>query len=97
MQRRILAILSLGALLVLAPACSRLGGDTTTAKSVTVETLESPSSLPASWGHLVSVSSAAQYPDLVQLWLQDGEGTIRMVVFNVTTSELVHVRRIGRQ
>jgi hypothetical protein len=35
--------------------------------------------LPTAYGELVSVTTAAQYPDWSQLWFVDDEGTIRMV------------------
>ncbi len=35
--------------------------------------------LPTAYGELVSVTTAAQYPDWSQLWFVDDEGNIRMV------------------
>jgi hypothetical protein len=42
------------------------------------------------------VSSIADYTDLVQLWFEDGGGAIRIVVFRVSTGELLSARRISR-
>ncbi|MCP4685549.1 MAG: hypothetical protein GY867_08865 [bacterium] len=35
--------------------------------------------LPTAYGELVSVTTAAPYPDWAQLWFVDDEGIIRMV------------------
>jgi hypothetical protein len=35
--------------------------------------------LPTAYGELVSVTTAAEYPDWAQLWFIDEEGVIRMV------------------
>lgn len=35
--------------------------------------------LPDAYGELVSVTTAAEYPDWAQLWFVDDEGVIRMV------------------
>lgn len=97
MRSRILAMVLLALLVLLIPSCTKLDRGSSTAEAVPAETLPGATTVPASWGHLVSVSSAAQYPDLVQLWFEDAEGNVRMAVFNLTSNELAHARRIGRQ
>jgi hypothetical protein len=76
--------------------CRRLGPPEARAKVAVTETLPSGDVVPTEWGRLVSVSSIADYTDLVQLWFEDGGGAIRIVVFRVSTGELLSARRISR-
>ena len=39
--------------------------------------------IPASWGPLISVSNAGQYPMMVQLWFQDKDGNLYMIPYNI--------------
>ncbi len=39
--------------------------------------------IPASWGKLISVSSASKYPMMVQLWFQDNDGNVYMIPYNI--------------
>jgi hypothetical protein len=47
-----------------------------------VEELPASGSVPGEWGDLVAVSNSSQFAHLFQLWFQDEQGTIRMVVFD---------------
>jgi hypothetical protein len=52
--------------------------------------------VPAAWGDLVAVSSIGDYPDLVQLYFQDEQKTVRQVVMRVKTGELLNTFVIRR-
>ncbi len=94
MSRRIVGVLLILALVALMPACQKL--PTAPKAGVAKEVLRTPASIPPEWGRLVGVSSAPQYPDLVQLWFQDDSLNVRMVVFSVATGELWNASLIPR-
>jgi hypothetical protein len=96
MLRRTAGILLLPALLLLA-SCRRIDTPIARGDALPQEPMQPTSAIPASWGNLVSVSSAALYPDLVQLWFQDAGGNLRMAVFNVETNQLLNSTQIRRQ
>jgi len=80
-------LLALGVMLVtLLPACRKMPERSTV---LPVETLTSPTMVPAAWGDLVAVSSIGDYPDLVQLYFQDEQKVVRQVVMRVKTGELL--------
>jgi hypothetical protein len=81
---------------VAVPGCRPLGPPDVKTRAAAVEDLTSGDAIPASWGRLAGVSSAGQYPDLVQLWFEDHDGVVRVAVYRVTTGELIHARRIAR-
>jgi hypothetical protein len=95
MRRRIGGILVLLALVLVIPSCSRL--EPPAAGNLPRETLREATTLPADWGNLVSVTSSAMYPDLLQLWFQDSAGNVRMVVYSLPNSQFLHVTLIRRQ
>lgn len=78
---------------MLAPACRKMPERTA---ALPAETLSSPAMVPAAWGNLVAVSSVADYSDLVQLYFQDEQKTIRRVVMRVQTGELLNATVIRR-
>jgi hypothetical protein len=78
------------------PGCRPLGPPEVKTRAIAVEPLPSGDTIPASWGRLAGTSSAAQYPDLIQLWFEDDAGVVRRVVVRVTTGELINARRITR-
>lgn len=94
MSHRILAVLLTLTLVALMPACQKLPA--TPKAGVAKEVLRTPASIPPEWGRLVGVSSAPQYPGLVQLWFQDDSLNVRMVVFSVQTGELLNASLIPR-
>ena len=59
-----------------------------------VSTLES---IPAHYGALISVTTLPEYPNWVQLWFADTQGTIRVVRVQFI-ADLIHndVKVIGR-
>ena len=71
------------ALALLCMSCTRLprrsqevGG------SVAVETLQNLGSVPAEWGNLVSVGAHPTNPQIMRLFFEDDEGTVRVVVYD---------------
>lgn len=96
MPRRTSALLALLVLLLVLPSCAKLERPMPSSANLPSEDLPGRASLPAQWGNLVSVTSADAFPDLLQLWFQDREGNVRMVVFNLSTNEFLHAKRIGR-
>ncbi len=90
MLRRVTGILALSMLVLLLPSCAKLESSTPQAGGVAVEKLERATSIPAEWGNLISVSSVSAFPDLLQLWFQDREGIVRMVVFDASKNLLLH-------
>jgi hypothetical protein len=97
MLRRTAGILALSVLVVLVPSCTRISGPSQTATSLTDEQVPAGGVIPEAWGSLVAVSSAAGFPDLVQLWFQDREGTVRMAVLNLGTHQIVAAKLIRRK
>ena len=96
MRRAFVGLCVCAALVVSVPGCQKLEPPTVKTRAATEEVLPSGNVVPASWGRLAGVSSATQYPDLVQLWFEGPDGVIRIAVFRVTTGELVNARRIER-
>jgi hypothetical protein len=89
----VVLVLLVGVLLT--ASCAKLSAPTTTPGGIPAEVLEAKDLVPQAWGNLVTVSSVAEYPDLVQLWFQDQDGTVRYVVMSLRTHELrnAHVLR----
>jgi len=51
-----------------------------------MELAEFGDTVPPAWGKLVSVSSASQFPMMVQLWFQDNEGNVYMIPYDVDSN-----------
>ncbi|HEX6850247.1 MAG TPA: hypothetical protein VF139_02485 [Candidatus Polarisedimenticolaceae bacterium] len=96
MRRTVVGAFVCLALIVALPGCRRLGAPDVRTRAAAAETLPSGDVVPASWGRLAGVSSAGQYPDLVQLWFEDHDGVVRVAVYRATTGELINARRIVR-
>ena len=63
-----------------------------------IEKLAHLDSIPPEWGNLVSVSSVPCHENWLQLWLQDGEGNIRMVPYNIISHQFnEQIRLIQRR
>jgi hypothetical protein len=97
MLRRTAGILALSVLVVLVPSCTRLPGPSPSLPSLADEQVPAGGVIPEGWGSLVAVSSATGFPDLVQLWFQDREGTVRMAVLNLSTHRIITARLIRRK
>ena len=82
-------------LVLLSLSCTRLPQDTGT--RVAVELLPDGVSIPAAWGDLVGVSNHPQLVQITQLWLQNEEGTIRIVWYNARTFQLALEARVIRR
>ena len=76
---------------VVSLSCTRLPDRPITLRTpggLPVETLPDSLSIPAAWGNLVGATQGA-LPWITRLWFQDAEGTIRMVMYNNRSSQLV--------
>ena len=96
MRRVWIGALVCAAIVMAMPGCRPLETSGEKSGGLPAEALPSTSVIPASWGRLAGVSSAANYPDLVQLWFEDDSGVVRLAVFRVTTGELINARRVTR-
>ena len=55
-----------------------------------------PSDAPRRLGWLRRVSSAAAYPELVQLWFRGGDGTVRYAVVSLRSHQVLNAHVIRR-
>jgi hypothetical protein len=96
MLRRTAGTLIVLALVVLTQSCRRLerrgppGG-------LPADPVPNGMILPADWGNLISVTTTDRYPDVMQLWMQDSAGNVRVVAFSLAQNQLTYVRVIRRQ
>lgn len=60
-------------LVLIAISCER------TTPEVSMDFVSELSSIPLDYGNLISVTTLPEYPNWMQLWFQDDQGTIRMV------------------
>ncbi len=97
MSRRTIGILVLTVLAIPAAACTKLPTPPPPSVGIPSETLAQSDALPQEWGSLVSATSVAGFPDRVQLWLQDREGNVRMVVYDLPTNQFVLAKLIRRR
>jgi len=96
MLRRTAATLALLALIVSAQSCRKL--ETTAGPgSLPIESIQNGMVLPAEWGNLISVTTSDRFPDLMQLWMQDGASNVRVVAFSLRQVKLTSVILIRRQ
>ena len=66
-------------------------------KQISGTDLTDLSSIPASYGNLISVTSIPAYPEWVQMWFQDTAGTIRIVRVEFRTYRMAKdVKEISR-
>ena len=73
-MRRVGSLILIFSLLMLASmSCTRVQPEPDT------NVVSNLAGLPTAYGELVSVTTAAQYPNWAQLWFVDDEGVIRMV------------------
>lgn len=93
---RLAGALVLTALVLLAVSCAKISTPTAAPGGIPAESVASRGTAPADWGDLVSVSSVAEYPELVQLWFQAADGTVRYAVVSLRTQEILNVHAIRR-
>lgn len=93
---RVAGLLLLAVLALLAASCTKLSTPTALGGGIPVEVLGAKSTVPAEWGSLISVSGVAEYPDLVQLWFQDRDGTVRYAVVSLRRHQLLNAHVIRR-
>ncbi len=97
MLRR-LAVYSVVLMLLLAGvACTRLGKPGVGEQKLVLEKLTESGAIPLKWGKLVSVSGVPGIENWAQLWLQDEEGTIRIVTYDVGGNYLSNQVRVIRR
>jgi hypothetical protein len=94
---RVAGILALVIVALLLGSCTKLTSTKVTPGGIPVETLATHDVVPAEWGNLVSVSSVTEFPDLAQLWFQDGDGNVRYVVVSLRSHELLNAHVIRRK
>jgi hypothetical protein len=77
-------------ILVLLPlSCTKLPEAGAPGKgNVAFETLTTKDTVPLKWGNLVSVSTSPNMSYVFQLWLQDEEGNLRMVIYDMRANIL---------
>jgi hypothetical protein len=86
--------------LVLLPlSCTKLPQwETARQGNVAVETLPTRDSIPLKWGNLVSATTSPDVPFTFQLWFQDEQGNLRMVLYDIRSNDLsAAVRLIARK
>jgi hypothetical protein len=65
---------------------------------VAIETVPLKDSIPLEWGNLVSVTMTTEAGYLFQLWFQDEQGNLRMVLYQMRSNTLMdQVRFIARK
>ena len=85
------------ALVLFAISCTKLPGATTQEEGgIAIEKLEDMTSIPLKFGKLISVNTIPER-DLSQLWFQDDDGNVRMVVFNMNANRLWNHARLFPQ
>jgi len=89
MLRRTGMCLLVMALVLFAMSCTKLSEFTTEEEGgIAIEKLgDIMTSIPLKFGKLISVSFVTER-NLSQLWFQDDDGNVRMVVFNMNTNRL---------
>ena len=96
MLKRTAGTILLLAFVVLTPSCRRLE-QRGTPGGVPADPITNGLVLPADWGNLISVTTTDRYPDVMQLWLQDNAGNVRVAAFSLTQNKLTNVRLFRRQ
>ena len=88
MLRRAGMCLLLMALVLFAMSCTKLSGFAPQEEGgIALEKLEDMTSIPLKFGKLISVSTIPER-NLSQIWFQDDDGNVRMVVFNMKANRL---------
>ncbi len=97
MTRRTTGILVLLLLVAFVPSCTRLSKPDGAGGDLAIEQVPASGVIPQEWGALISVSSVADFPHAAQLWFQDREGNVRIVVLDLSTHQFVNARLIRRK
>ena len=88
MLRRAGMCLLVMALVLFTMSCTKLSGFAPQEEGgIALEKLEDMTSIPLKFGKLISVSTIPER-GLSQVWFQDDDGTVRMVVFDINTNRL---------
>ena len=87
MEKKIFVCAALVVFIVGLGACAKLPDTAQNDKGqIKMELAEVGDTIPASWGKLISVSNASQYPGWVQLWFQDDYGNVYMIPYNIESN-----------
>ena len=86
-------------LVACAAACTRLPPESQPGMpgSLPVETLDDLLTIPAEWGTLAAVSNDPLSTNITRLWVEDEEGTVRLVFYNNLTSRFHHQAGVIRR
>lgn len=90
MLRRGKMCLLVVALVLLAISCTKLPDPTTQKEGgLAIEKLADVTLIPSKLGKLISVSHRPDFAHVFQLWFQDEDGNVSMVVYNMNTNRLI--------
>ena len=90
MSKRAGACFVVMALVLLFMSCTRIdAGKRPEEGGIASEKLEDVTSIPSKWGKLISVSHRPDFENVFQLWFQDEDGNLSMVVYNMNTNRLI--------
>ena len=78
MKQSLIILLFISFLLVTG-GCQRIVPDEVEMGQLERINIADVSTIPATYGKLVSATSVPSYPNIIQLWFEDSLGTIRMV------------------
>ena len=97
MLRRAEMCLLVMALVLFTMSCTKLSGFAPQEEGgIALEKLEDMTSIPLKFGKLISVSTIPER-NRSQLWFQDDDGNVRMVVFNMNANRLWNHARLFPQ
>ena len=82
------------ALVLLAMSCTKIPDQTTQWKDqweggLGIEKLADETAIPSKLGKLISVSHNPDFAHMFQLWFQDEDGNVSIVVYNMNTNRLL--------
>lgn len=97
MRHRLIVYSVMLILLFAGVTCTKLGRPGVGEQKLVLEKLTESDAIPLKWGKLVSVSGVPGIDNWAQLWLQDEEGTIRIVTYDVGGNYLSNQVRVIRR
>ena len=81
----------------LIPSCAKMPEWETPGKGA-IEELKDTAGIPSQWGKVMAVTNVPAFQYEFQLWLQDEEGRVRLVNYDLRTNSLLpNVRVINRR
>ena len=89
MLRRAGMCLLVMSLVLFAMSCTKVPDlETQREGGLAIEKLVDVTSIPSKLGKLISVSHRPDYANVFQLWFQDEDGNVTIVVYNMNTNRL---------